>query len=766
MLRWAHWLGAIAPGLQRLIASRQRISLPRGCTPDERLTRLRAALCRPAAVRAVYFTLTADEQAALQALRQIPRGLTAEALARRYGPIRPLTALRAAPQPQSLSERLVLLGWLLPRPAARNHPVRYLLAPELRAWLPVSLPPAVTPPPSPDHGPTPPLPLALIATTALLSLAAASPLALRADGTPTATTLRALQRRLPPLPTTELGALMRWLVPVLTQAGLLAPHGQKRIPSPAAARFLDSSPTLRVQRLTTAWLAVPSPDRWLVSLRVNQRGLDWLALRRRLLAWAEVATASATLSYAELAAALGPLADGVTHGVATPRRRNPWTPRRAAEVWQAALRGPLAWLGYGNLHNGGERNKVVADRPVTAWLWRDDQTLWLPAGVGEADRLGLAPFAARVEATADGELVTLHARGLARAVARGYDLAPLRTVLLNRCGGLPAPLEALLTPAGGLRLVQQTLVLSDDPAVLNLALRRRSARRAVQTRLAPGVALVAPGAETRLVRALARDGRRLTPPLPRSNQPPTGLTAGEAARLVLAAAFYTAYAPPDAPPGPTPDLAARLLAGLEAPLRATMAQLLEDLPQPLLPSGARSGSVLLGAQSGTGPLAARPPDPTPGAPADRNGSAQAAPVIVPLADQLVGLRQAVRRRQMVELTYQGANDPAPRLRLVRPLRLERHANWWYLQAYCVQSRAERCFRLDRVSYLRIGANQPEGERSTAQRPLPAEPGPTPEPAAQQRHVQRGAAGAAQRARVGFFAHIPRDAATPTIWLGE
>jgi hypothetical protein len=34
--------------------------------------------------------------------------------------------------PQRLSERLVLLGWLLPRPPTPRHPTCFLLAPELR----------------------------------------------------------------------------------------------------------------------------------------------------------------------------------------------------------------------------------------------------------------------------------------------------------------------------------------------------------------------------------------------------------------------------------------------------------------------------------------------------------------------------------------------------------------------------------------------------------------------------------------------------------
>ncbi|MFV9507894.1 MAG: WYL domain-containing protein, partial [Oscillochloridaceae bacterium umkhey_bin13] len=714
MQRWPQWLGTLAPGLQRLIAASQRISLPRGCGPDERLARLRAALCRPAAVRAVYFTLAPDEQAALQVLRQTPRGLTAEELARCYGPIRPLTALRTDRRPQSISERLLLLGWLLPRPVTRNHPLRYLLAPEVRAWLPVPLGSAPSaapaPTPTPDVGstpagvtcaapvPTPALPLALTATTAILSLAAAWPLQLRADGTPTATTLRHVQRRMPALPPTELAALIGWLMPVLTQAGLLAPHGSQHIPSPAASRFLAAPPAARVQILTTAWVATPRPDRWLTRVRVNQRGLDWAALRRRLMAWAEAATTSATHRYADLAAALGPLVDGVTHGLATPRRRSPWTPRRAAAVWDAALHGPLAWLGCNRSATAAGDESAAVSATQAAWHWRDDQTLVIPSGVGDADRLILAPFVARVEATATGEQVTLHARSLARAMAQGHDPARLRAVLCTQSGRLPANLEAILTPCGGLRMVHQTLVLSDDPAALTVALRRRSARRAVQAQLAPGVALVVPGAEAALARALARDGRTLVPPPPGTSAPPADLTAHEAARLGVAAALYTAYAPVDAPPGPAPELCARLLACLNPALRASTEQLIQSLrpPMPSEPVVAQVGGSRLNATAEQKRHAAAA-EQWPSDEVDP-GNHAALPAPNP-TEHLAQLRQAIRRRQTVELTYQGATDPVPLVRPVRPLRLERHATWWYLHAYCLQARAERCFRLDRLQAL-------------------------------------------------------------------
>lgn len=211
MNRWAAFLAQMPPTLQRLVASAQRISLPRGCPPAERLSRLRAALCRPAAVRAVYFTLAPAEQRAVQQLRRLPRGLAAADLAARYGPLRPLAELRADRAPRSLSERLLLLGWLLPRPATRNHPTRYLLPPELRAWLPTPLAGADARP-LPEAARAVPDAAALRAATAILVAAAAAPLPLRGDARPTAAALRALRPRLVPLPAPEADALCAWLL--------------------------------------------------------------------------------------------------------------------------------------------------------------------------------------------------------------------------------------------------------------------------------------------------------------------------------------------------------------------------------------------------------------------------------------------------------------------------------------------------------------------------------------------------------------------------
>ena len=807
MQYWAAFLAQTPPTLQRLIASSQRISLPRRCSPEERLARLRAAICRAAAVRSVYFWLEPDEQQAVQILRAIPRGLNAADLTARFGPIRPLSEMRADRAPRSISERLLLLGWLLPRPATPNHPTRYLLPPELRAWLPVPLMPMQNAEckmqkaaqSAPEHAP------ALRAATALLVCAATTPLPLRRDGRLAAAALHTLAPRLAPLPPDDVAALYDWLWPLLGDLGLLAPHGAAVVVAPAARRFLAAPPAERLQLLTDAWQRSPRPDRWLTTLRVNRRGLDWPAFRRRLCAWAAVAppecVVASVAAYDRLAAALGPLADAMTHGLAFPRRRLPWAQRNAAKVWAAACAGPLRWLGKlpqrcvddgqttndegrrindegpttkdpstGSGHAGqqtkddrrwattdlhsavdGRWSIVPADTPSAA----APGTIHVPPLSGEADLLTLAPFAATVRSDAAGDVYTLTRASVATAVARGYDAARLRAVLISRCDTIPAELEAVLTPNGGLRMTEQTVLLSDQPADLDAALRRRSVRRAVSDQLAPGVALVAPGSEAALARALARDGRTVAPPPPVDTPPASELTPGEMAALLVAAAHYQAHAPADAPPGPGDVLLARLRAGLPPALQAatdaTIATLREqandrttktfrdqrtggsraaptvpDQPigfhldsimtsttasashqQPLhpAPDSAYTGQQALPggwqAEDDDWAVGGRPSCPEPGAESAVDGhSPVAATATCPsLADLRDRLEAAMRRRKAVTLTYQGADETAPRERIVRPLRLERHGPWWYLYAYCLDARAERCFRLDRVHGL-------------------------------------------------------------------
>lgn len=368
------------------------------------------------------------------------------------------------------------------------------------------------------------------------------------------------------------------------------------------------------------------------------------------------------------------------------------------------------------------------------WHGTSEGIIRVPRGAGEADLLTLAPFARFAQSDPTGDSYTLSRASVAMAAARGSDPARLRSVLLHRCGTVPPDLEAMLTPTGGLHMRAGTVLLSDKPADLAVALRRRSVRRAVSVQLAPGVALVVPGQEAALARALARDGRAVTPPPPQTVPPAAELTPGEGAALLLAAAYYRASAPLEAPLGPPDELLARLRAGLPPGLGASTDAAIAALStDDQLPSATHA----LTADDRTI--------------ADGRAAAEASPPLAALLDQL---RATLRRRGTVTLRYQGAGEDAPRERIVRPLRLERHGPWWYLHAYCLLAGAERCFRLDRVLGLAAAAERPA--LSPARSPTRQARRPTP---------QRPRSGA----RVGFFAGPPDPPpGSPLIrvWLDE
>ncbi|RRR66818.1 MAG: WYL domain-containing protein [Candidatus Viridilinea halotolerans] len=813
MQTWALLLAQTPPTLQRLIAATQRISLPRGCSAAERLARLRAALCRRAAVQRLYFLLTPEEQAAVQALRALRGGLDAPTLTLRLGPLRALSALAADREPRSLSERLLLLGWLLPRPTLRQRPPRYLVPAELRRWLPTPLPlPPTTLPPlvvspnaQPAAGAEPLAPLAVSAhpahgredvpsskmrrgqdalaprfapypnaeelplqvaaqvpavwaTTALLVAAALHPLPLQSAGHPTASALRLLVPRLAPLAPPQAEALVVWLLPLLGDLGLFGATGTAALPSPTAGRFLAQTPAQRRHLLTDAWLRAPRPDPWFAALRVNRRGLDWPALRRRLLAWATALPPylpqDPRQNYALLAAALGPLADADTHGFSASPRRAPWLPHRAVDVWAAAWHGPLHWLGA-----TAQAQSVATPQPdaqaehgdaasPSASEWR-----FLPAGNGEdkdvaftiavdddvddADQLTLAPFVAflaRERATTSYQLTP---KTLALGRSRGHDAAPLLALLRQHCAALPARLAQLFAPTGDLQLLTATLLLSDRPADLRLALRRRAVRQTIQTQLAPGVALVKPAAVTALCHALARDGRAVVAPPPPAPEPTLlALRPDEVATLLVAAHFYQTHAPRGAPLGPPSDLIARLRA---------------SLPPDLL---ARSDAAL--AALGSAAPWPQASDAAAVTPPESAGLAEQVEAHTPptIASLLSQLHTAIRRRQVVALCYQGAQAASARQRTVRPLRIERHARWWYLHAYCLSAQAERCFRLDRVQSL---------QTTTTAAPSRRPPGPRTRPVVPPRpHKPR-------RAAQGFFSTPPDPAPghpLVRIWLSD
>jgi hypothetical protein len=663
MNRWALWLADAPAALQRLIARTHRISLPRACPAAERLRRLRRALCAPAAVRAVYATLDADVRAALADLRRCRRGLDAATFTARYGAVRPWRQLARDPQPRSVAERLLLLGWLLPRPAAPGRAPRFALAPEVRRWLPQPLRLA-------DDGPAPPapLPLAQRAAIALLLVAAAAPLPLRRDGALRRCALRRLQPLLPDAPPPELDQVFRFLLPLLEARGLVQRHGGHCAPALGAAAFLAAPLDDQRARLVEAWLHSAAPDAWLRRLRVASAGLDAPALRRRLVQWAQALPPDRLLApeatYAALTATFGPLADAHTHGFRVVRRP-PWRRRSGARVWQAALRGPLAWLGVVAWHDG----RVV--RPTTyasadgAWRYGAPGEVTAPFGALDAAALTLAQGGRWVRGDANGLTVQV-------AGASGVERERVRDLLARRAGDAP---DGWGTPTDGappLRLMTGALLLADAPGALERALRGRSVRRYAQ-RLAAGVALVRAEHVAAVTRALARQGIAVAGP-PGGGAPAAGgalpaapLAPGECAALLAACAYARRYAPEGLPLVITETLEARLWRGLTPPLRAA------------------AEAALAGIEAPEGPAA--------------DGGTATDAAMLPPADQDAALRtvqRALTQQRLVTIAYDTGGEGRVTQRTVRPLALERRGGGWLLRAWCLQRRAERTFRLDRV----------------------------------------------------------------------
>jgi hypothetical protein len=577
--------------------------------------------------------------------------------------VRPWRHLARDPQPRSVAERLLLLGWLLPRPAAPRRPPRFALAPEVRRWLPQPLRLA-------DDGAAPPapLPLAQRAAIALLLVAAAAPLPLRRDDALRRCALRRLQPLLPDAPLPELARLFHFLLPLLEARGLVQRHGGHCAPALGAAAFLAAPLDDQRARLVEAWLHCAAPDAWLRRLRVADSGLDAPALRRRLVQWAQALPPDRLLApeatYAALTATFGPLADAHTHGFRFVRRP-PWRRRSGARVWQAALRGPLAWLGVVAWHAG----RVV--RPTTfapadgAWRYGAPGEVTAPFGALDAAALTLAQGGRWVRGDADGLTVQV-------AGASGVQGDRVRRLLARRAGDAP---DGWGTPTDGappLRLMTGALLLADAPGALERALRGRSVRRYAQ-RLAPGVALVRAEHVAAVTQALARQGIAVAGP-PGGGAPAAGgalpaapLAPGECAALLAACAYARRYAPDGLPLVITETLEARLWRGLTPPLRAAVE------------------AALAGIEAPEGPAA--------------DGGTATDAAMLPPADQDAALRtvqRALTQQRLVTIAYDTGGEGRVTQRTVRPLALERRGGGWLLRAWCLQRRAERTFRLDRV----------------------------------------------------------------------
>ncbi|MDW8215529.1 MAG: WYL domain-containing protein [Roseiflexaceae bacterium] len=676
MNRWVALLGETPSELQRLIARVQRISLPRTCTADERLRRLRAALCSAAAVRSVYASLDAETRAALADLRQRRGGIDADELALRYGVVRPLRQMARDPQPRSVAERLILIGWLLPRPPAPHPPQRYLLAPEVRCWLPKPLS-------FPDGAPAPvaPLPLALRATIALLLVCAAAPLPVRADGMLRRTALRTLLPLLANATFDDVAAVCAFLLPHLRDLGLVHVHHGRCSITPAAAPFLALSLEDQRARLIDAWIRSATPDSWLRRLRVASIGIDWLTLRQRLVQWVEVMPPGRLMPPDRLCAALvesfGPLADAHTHGFRVVRRA-PWRAQSDTRVLLTALREPLHWLGLVAWHDGWvyrPRERATSDGD---WRYGANGEVLVPFGGVGADALDLAQ---------SGRWVCGDAQGLTwrmTRIPRAQEEA-LRQVLLRRAGPPPDVWGAPCSHrAPSLRLIDSVALVADTPGDLEFALRSRSVQRYVQTRLAPGIALVRPENIAALQRALARQGIAVAGRAPTSAAAPLpeGLRPGDCAALLVACAFYRRHAPVGMPLTIDETLESRLWSMLPPLLRDAVEAALAHLD-------AHSCSAAEGigvSGNGHSPVSDRA----------LFGESSQQSAVNNERDLLETLRRAIAQRRTVTIEYDTGGEGRVERRIVRPLELDQRSNVWYLRAYCLRRRAERTFRLDRV----------------------------------------------------------------------
>jgi hypothetical protein len=663
MNRWARMLAQLPATHQRLIARGGRISLPRGADAATRVERLRQALCRAAAVRATFAMLDEPAREAVRALQAARGGLRADELAARFGPIRSLRELAADPRPRSIAEQLLLLGWLLERPATPFHPTRWLLPPELRHWLPVPMQLG-----GPGDAPAAGFPPALRAAHAVLLACAARPLPLRADGQLRRCTSRLLAARLAPLCEDDATAVLRFVVPLLAALGLVSTYGDRCELVPAGQRFLASSLHEQRDRLIHAWIGRPDPDACLLAPLRDTAGINWPVLRRRFLVWAEALPTRQLLEpeaiTPSLAATLGPLADAHTHGWRTVDR-TPWQPRRAAAVFETALRGPLAWLGIVHWHARRvfRAPPSLPDQVAAPWRYGDGGLVIIPHISVDTGTLRLLPFAEWQAADAEATTYRLSQASVARATGQGGSVDALRD-LLEQHAGSPPDWDVLKPPRSPLRIVERAVLIAGEPAVLAKAARAGNVRHALDSRLAPGVALVAPERVNRLVGALAQQGLVVEHGPPAAGAPPSELSPGECAVLLAACDHYRRHTPPDAPLQPSERLEARLRAGLSPALRAA------------LEAGSGQGT------------------PTDLIPADTTDERPA------LAAVLASLRQVIRARGIVAIAYDTAERGDARWRSVRPLALERHGVVWMLEAYCAARRANRTFRVDRIAAIR------------------------------------------------------------------
>jgi hypothetical protein len=495
--RWGELLALAPTTLQRLIARVQRVSLPRHASPDLRLQRLRAALCTSTAVHTTWATLDLPTQTAIHTLATTKGGIAPADLFEHYGALRSLEALRTDPTPITITERLVLLGWLLPRPPLPFHPLRYVVPQELRSWLPQPLPPQ-PPLPPPEPATTP----ALYATGLVLLATAQPGLSLTQHLRLRVTAAQPLATLLDPDHPQLALALLNWLVPLLIAGNFVAVQARRAIRTDEGERFLLLPHDQRLETLRTLWIKHPYPESWLIEQTLDLDGVDLPVLRRRLMTWGQAAyhlgEPKTQQTYQRLCAAFGPLANQQTHGFRTVKR-TPWKPPRARAILATAMEGPLTWLGFFG-------SPPLPPPPPPTWdATTQTVHLFLPL-VGDHTLLCLWPYGTLHRFHAGYAQFTISAATLSHAVNRGYDPNMLRQLLNTLAGNLASEWSTLFQSRPIVDIFTGSVVISTDPTILRTVRRSSRTLQRYTKSVAPGILLVDPAYHATVQRVLEQFG--------------------------------------------------------------------------------------------------------------------------------------------------------------------------------------------------------------------------------------------------------------------
>lgn len=474
---------------------------------------------------------------------------------------------------------------------------------------------------------------------------------------------------MPWITVSQLADQLHFVLPLLSAHSYVARTQAGIVTTLAGQRFLEQPSSVQLDHLRTAWLDSPHPDRWLVALLPQRGGIDWPLLRRRLWQWGSALPADQWIEpehlYPRLAAVFGPLANAQTHGFRQVDRV-PWQPRRAAMVWDGALRGPLHWLGLIHWSDPAMGGAYVAHAaqpllpPATApWQYGTAGTIRVPTEHLDARVLAIVPIATWTTTDVTYTSYQITPARLAQAKASGHTLERIWAVIEAAAGPLPPSWHALRARAvPPLRLRHVPVLIAESPALLDRAVRGRNFRRYLQERPAPGVALVSPEQVPALLRALDREQIPVHQDhaLPTTASGSSPLTPGAAAALLVACAFYRRHAPSTASLLPDADLEQWLSAQIAPPLRrATEAALADLLPSVPLP---RDG--------------------------DR------------MEPVLTRLREALTTGEPILIWYYTASRAAWTERRVQPRSVEHLDAIWYLRAWCCMRQEERTFRVDRI----------------------------------------------------------------------